>query len=141
LFKKRVLDAAAQSPAPVRSLVVAAEPATSVDVAAADILAELNKTLHEAGIELSFAELKDPVEDKLKRFGLLAQIGKNFFLPTIGSASSYVENDAVDRVDWEDQSWRASQRDVWQRGGTHYRTRRLASRTSRRGGSLDRRFQ
>jgi MFS superfamily sulfate permease-like transporter len=105
LFKKRVLDAAAQSPAPVRWLVVAAEPVTSVDVTAADTLAELDKTLHDAGIELSFAELKDPVKDKLKRFGLFAQIGKDFFFPTIGSAvSSYLENHAVDWVDWEDQS-------------------------------------
>jgi MFS superfamily sulfate permease-like transporter len=105
LFKKRVLDAVAQSPAPVRWLVVAAEPVSSVDVTAADTLAELDKTLNEAGIELSFAELKDPVKDKLKRFGLFAQIGKNFFFPTIGSAvSSYVENHAVDWVDWEDQN-------------------------------------
>jgi high affinity sulfate transporter 1 len=104
LFKKRVLDAAAQSPPPVRWLVVAAEPVTSVDVTAADTLAELDKTLQEAGIELSFAELKDPVKDKLKRFGLFAQIGKNFFFPTIGSAvSSYIANHAVDWVDWEDQ--------------------------------------
>jgi MFS superfamily sulfate permease-like transporter len=105
LFKKRVLEAAAQSPAPVRWLVVAAEPVTSVDVTAADALAELDKTLQEAGIELSFAELKDPVKDKLKRFGLFAQIGKDFFFPTIGSAvSSYLENHAVDWVDWEDRS-------------------------------------
>jgi MFS superfamily sulfate permease-like transporter len=104
LFKTRVLDAAAQSPAAVHWLVVAAEPVTSVDVTAADALAELYQTLHEAGIELSFAELKDPVKDKLKRFGLFAQIGKDSFFPTIGSAvSSYLENHAVDWVDWEDQ--------------------------------------
>jgi hypothetical protein len=60
--------------------------------------------LQEAGIELSFAELKDPVKDKLKRFGLFTQIGKDFFFPTLGSAvNSYLENHAVDWVDWEDQ--------------------------------------
>ena len=74
-FKERILDATARSHAPVRWLVVAAEPVTSVDVTAADTLAELDQTLHEAGIELCFAELKDPVKDKLKRFGLFAQIG------------------------------------------------------------------
>ena len=71
-FKERVLDALSKAPHPVRWLVVAAEPVTSVDVTAADIIAELDKTLHDAGIRLCFAELKDPVKDKLKRFGLFA---------------------------------------------------------------------
>jgi high affinity sulfate transporter 1 len=43
LFKERALDAAAKSPTPVRWLVVAAEPVTSVDVTAADILEELDR--------------------------------------------------------------------------------------------------
>ena len=42
LFQERVLDAVAASPTPVRWLVVAAEPVTSVDVTAADMLAELD---------------------------------------------------------------------------------------------------
>ena len=66
--------------APVRWLVVAAEPVTSVDVTAADMLAELERTLHAAGVELCFAEMKDPVKDKLKRFGLFARLGEEFFL-------------------------------------------------------------
>jgi high affinity sulfate transporter 1 len=104
LFKERVLDAAANSPTPVRWVVVAAEPVTSVDVTAADTLTELDQTLRDAGIELCFAELKDPVKDKLKRFGLFDQFGAGFFFPTIGAAvSSYLESHAVDWVDWEDQ--------------------------------------
>ena len=90
LFHDRVLDAVATSPTPVRWLVVAAEPVTSVDVTAADILAELDETLHAAGIELCFAEMKDPVKDKLKRFGLFARLGEESFFPTMGAAvSSY----------------------------------------------------
>jgi MFS superfamily sulfate permease-like transporter len=61
LFKERVLEVAANSPIPVRRLVVAAEPVTSIDVTAADILAELHQALSDRGIELRFAELKDPV--------------------------------------------------------------------------------
>jgi high affinity sulfate transporter 1 len=83
LFKQRVLDAAANSPSPVHWLVVAAEPVTSVDVTAADVLAELHQALDDAGIALRFAELKDPVKDKLRRFGFLAQLGEEFFFPTI----------------------------------------------------------
>ena len=105
LFKERVLDAVAKSPTPVRWLVVAAEPVTGVDVTAGDTVAELDNALHAMGIELCFAELKDPVKDKLKRFGLFAQLGENFFFPTIGVAvSRYLELHDVDWVDWEDQS-------------------------------------
>ena len=104
LFKDRVLDAAANSPTPVRWLVVAAEPVTSVDVTAADVLAELDRTLNEAGIELCFAELKDPVKDKLKRFGIFAQFGEDYFFPTVGAAvRSYLESHKVHWVDWEDR--------------------------------------
>lgn len=89
LFSDRVLDAVAASPTPVRWLVVAAEPVTSVDVTSADMLAELHQTLHEAGIELCVAEMKDPVKDKLQRFGLLAKFGESAFFPTVGSAVSH----------------------------------------------------
>jgi high affinity sulfate transporter 1 len=86
LFKDRVLDAVAMAPGGVEWLVVAAEPVTSVDVTAADALSELNETLRHAGTKLCFAELKDPVKDKLKRFGLFDQIGKGSFFATIGAA-------------------------------------------------------
>jgi MFS superfamily sulfate permease-like transporter len=104
LFTDRVLNAVAGSPTPVRWLVVAAEPVTSVDVTAADSLAELDDTLHAAGIELCFAEMKDPVKDKLKRFGLFARLGEETFFPTLGAAvSSYLATYPVDWVDWEDR--------------------------------------
>jgi high affinity sulfate transporter 1 len=104
LFQERILDAAATSPTPVSWLVVAAEPVTSVDVTAADTLVQLDETLHAAGIELCFAEMKDPVKDKLKRFGLFARLGEDFFFPTIGAAvSSYLKTHSVDWVDWEDR--------------------------------------
>jgi len=110
LFHDRVLDAVATSPTPVRWLVVAAEPVTSVDVTSADMLAALDETLHAVGIELCFAELKDPVKDKLKRFGLFTRIGEDFFFPTLGAAvNNYLKSYTVDWVDWEDRS--VSQRD------------------------------
>lgn len=104
LFYNRVLDAVATSPTPVHWLVVAAEPVTSVDVTSADMLDELDQTLRAAGIELCFAEMKDPVKDKLKRFGLFARLGDEFFFPTIGEAvSRYLGTYAVDWVDWEER--------------------------------------
>jgi high affinity sulfate transporter 1 len=104
LFRDRALDAVAASPTPVHWLVVAAEPVTSLDVTAADVVAELDETLHEAGIELCLAEVKDPVKDKLRRFGLFARLGEETLFPTLGAAvSRYLETHQVDWVDWEDR--------------------------------------
>ena len=97
LFHQRVLDAIAESPSPVRRIIVTAEPVTSIDVTSADMLAELEHSLAESGIELRFAEMKDPVKDKLKRFELFDRFGAADFYPTIGSAvDAYLEEHAVD---------------------------------------------
>jgi len=105
LFHNRVLEAVADSPTPVRWLVVAAEPVTSVDVTAADIVSELDDTLQAAGIKLCFAEMKDPVKDKLKRFGLFARFGQENFFATLGEAvSAYLTTHPIEWVDWEDRA-------------------------------------
>ena len=102
-FQHRVLNAVAASPTPVRRVVIAAEPVTSVDVTAADMLFELKEKMEKAGIELCFAEMKDPVKDRLKRFGLYVQLGPDVFFPTIGEAvSRYLVTYAEPWVDWED---------------------------------------
>ena len=85
-FHDRVLAAIAASPTPVRWLVVAAEPVTSVDVTSADALIELDDQLRAAGVQLSFAEMKDPVKDKLKRFGLMTRFSDQRFFATIEEA-------------------------------------------------------
>jgi high affinity sulfate transporter 1 len=103
-FQDRVLQAVAASPTPARRVVIAAEPVTSVDVTSADALAELDDKLDAAGIEMCFAELKDPVKDKLKRFGLYERFGEKFFFPTIGEAvDAYLKTYNVEWVDWEDR--------------------------------------
>jgi MFS superfamily sulfate permease-like transporter len=100
LFEDRALDAVAAAPTPVRWLLVAAEPVTSVDVTAADALAELDGTLRAAGVELCFAELKDPVKDKLKRFGLFSRFGEEHFFPTIDAAvDGYLQTHAEEWAD------------------------------------------
>ncbi len=105
LFRERVLDAVASSPTPVRWLVVAAEPVTSVDVTAADAVRELDDTLHAAGIEMCFAEMKDPVKDKLKRFGLFTLLGEQTFFATLGDAvRAYLATHPVEWVDGDDRT-------------------------------------
>jgi hypothetical protein len=62
-------------------------------------------TLHAARIELCVAEMKDPVKDKLKRFGLFARLGEAVFFPTIDAAvGSYLATHPVEWDDWEDRS-------------------------------------
>jgi len=86
LFQQRLMEAVEASPTPVRRVVVAAEPVTSVDVTSADMLRELCQNLAQQGIALHFAEMKDPVRDKLKRFELARLFPDNHFHPTVGSA-------------------------------------------------------
>ncbi|QRQ85506.1 SulP family inorganic anion transporter [Cupriavidus oxalaticus] len=85
LFQERLMEAIDASPTPVRRVVVAAEPVTSVDVTSADMLRELSEILRTRGVALHFAEMKDPVRDKLKRFELMEAFGDKFH-PTVGSA-------------------------------------------------------
>ena len=102
LFQERVLAAIAAAPAPVHWCVVAAEPVTSVDVTAADVVAELDDKLHAAGVELCFAEMKDPVKDKLKRFGLFSRFGAETFYATLGEAvKAYLQTHDVEWAHWE----------------------------------------
>ncbi len=97
LFSQRVLEAVARSPTPVRRIIVSAEPVTSIDVTSADVLAELEQALRAAGVELRFAEMKDPVKDKLRRFGLLDHFGAPNFYPTLGAAvDAYLDEHTVD---------------------------------------------
>jgi high affinity sulfate transporter 1 len=103
-FHEHVLMAINASPTPVRWFVVAAEPVTSVDVTAADVLVELDDELRRAGIELVFAEMKDPVKDKLKRFGLFERFGEGHFFMTLGQAvDAYIKASGVEWVDWEER--------------------------------------
>jgi MFS superfamily sulfate permease-like transporter len=99
LFQERVLHAIEESPTPVKRLIVTAEPVTSIDVTSADVLADLQHKLSSAGIELHFAEMKDPVKDKLRRFEILDLFDRKIFHPTIGAAvDDYLEDS---KVDWK----------------------------------------
>jgi high affinity sulfate transporter 1 len=53
-----------------RWIVIAAESVTDVDVTACDMLMKLSDDLQTRGIELMFAELQDPVRQKIERYEL-----------------------------------------------------------------------
>ena len=103
VFEERVQHAIALAPTPTKWVIVAAEPVTDVDVTAADMLADLDKKLHDAGMDLCFAEMKGPVKDILKRYGLFDSFGNENFFPTIGQAvDQYLVSHKVDWQDWDE---------------------------------------
>ena len=97
LFHERLREAIASSPQPLRRIIVTAEPVTGIDVTSADMLDELEQSLRASGIELRFAEMKDPVKDMLKRLELFERFGAESFYPTLGAAiDAYLKEHAVD---------------------------------------------
>ena len=105
VFREHVLEAVADAPTPTKWVVVAAEPVTDIDTTAADALSALDDDLQKAGIELCFAEMKDPVKDRLKRYGLFTKLGSHLFFPTLGQAvDAYVETHEVDWTDWDEST-------------------------------------
>jgi MFS superfamily sulfate permease-like transporter len=85
-------------------VVVAAEPVTDVDLTAAAMLGDLITELAAGGVSLVMAELKDPVKDRLKRYGLYDRVGVDRVYTTLGSAvDGYVDATGVDWTDWEER--------------------------------------
>lgn len=103
IFHNHVLAAIASAPTRTRWVVVAAGPVTDVDLTAADVLQNLDQDLKREGIELCFAEMKGPVKDRLKHYGLFCEIGAESFFPTLGQAvDRYLEATGVEWVDWDE---------------------------------------
>jgi high affinity sulfate transporter 1 len=84
-FRDEVRRLARTDPPPIW-IVIAAEPVTDVDTTASDVLEELDSSLNAQGIALVFAEMKDPVRQKIERYGLARKIEARHFFPTIGAA-------------------------------------------------------
>jgi high affinity sulfate transporter 1 len=105
VFGEHVRQAIADAPTPTKWVVVAAEPVTDIDVTAAEALSALDDDLQRAGIELGFAEMKDPVKDRLKQYGLFTKLGIELFFPTLGQAvDAYLEAHPVEWLDWEESA-------------------------------------
>ena len=81
-FRDQIRLLAAAEPRP-SWIVIAAEPITDVDTTAADMLKDLDEELNAAGTSLVFAELKDPVRDKLERYELVGPLDPAHFFPTL----------------------------------------------------------
>ncbi len=84
-FRDQIRGLAAAEPRP-RWIVIAAEPITDVDTTAADMLKDLDEELNAEGTSLVFAELKDPVREKLERYELVGPLEPAHFFPTLDAA-------------------------------------------------------
>jgi len=105
VFREHVLQTIADAPTPTKWIVVAAEPVTDIDITAAEVLSALDDDLAKFGIELCFAEMKDPAKDRLKRYGLFDKLGPDLFFPTVGKAvDCYLETHQVEWRDWEESA-------------------------------------
>lgn len=70
----------------VHTVILAAEPITDIDTTAIDELLELDDFLATRGILLIFAEMKGPVKDKLRAYGLTGRFPPARFAATVGEA-------------------------------------------------------
>jgi high affinity sulfate transporter 1 len=104
VFRDRVRRRIEEAGAPVRWVVIAAEPITDIDTTAAAMLDDLESELEARGITLGFAELKDPVKARLRRYGALTRVGDDRVFPTVGTAvSGYLRATGQAWTDWEEK--------------------------------------
>ncbi|KVT71572.1 transporter [Burkholderia ubonensis] len=89
IFCEHLHAALRHAPSPASRVVVAAEPVTDIDVSAADRLVALADELRERGIALCFAEMKGPVKDRLRAYGLFDTFGEANFFPTVTDAVAH----------------------------------------------------
>jgi high affinity sulfate transporter 1 len=82
IFREMVQRRIAEAPDRPDWVLIAAEPITDVDTTAAEMLADLDEDLNAHHIHLVFAELKDPVKDRMILYGLLETIERRHFYPT-----------------------------------------------------------
>lgn len=70
----------------VRTVILAAEPITDIDTTAIEELLELDDFLASRGATLIFAEMKGPVKDHLRDYGLSRRFPPERFARTVGEA-------------------------------------------------------
>jgi MFS superfamily sulfate permease-like transporter len=95
LFRDLIRQLVVQSQPKPFWILVSAEPVTDIDTSAADVLVDLDMELNSQGIHLVFAELKDPVKDKIVSYGLLETIDQRHFYATIQTAVAAFRNEVM----------------------------------------------
>ena len=98
-FVDGVKKAIGTRPEPIIWIVLAAEPITDIDTSAAEALDRLLDDLEVESVQLVMAELKGPVKDRLRSYGIYDRLGDDRFFATVGSAvNGYLK---ASGVKWE----------------------------------------
>jgi len=72
-------------------VILQCEAITDIDVTAAEMLEQLDNELNSIGVHLAFAELRDRLQDLVRRYGLLETLDRERFYPTLKAAVREVE--------------------------------------------------
>ena len=103
-FTDGVKKAIVASEGPITWIVLAAEPITDIDTSAAEAFDHLLDDLEVESVQLVFAELKGPVKDRLRSYGLYERLGDERFFTTVGAAvHGYLSVSGMEWVDWSDE--------------------------------------
>ncbi len=102
-FSRRVKRHIAARVEPIHRVLIAAEPITDVDSTGAESLFDLVEELRLAGVSVGIAELKGPVKDRLRRYGLYDRIGdENFYSSLDHAVTDFLLKKGHDPLRWVD---------------------------------------
>ena len=74
-----------------RWVVVQCEAITDIDVTAAEMLEQLDIELNAVGVTMAFAELRSRLQDLVRRYGLLENLERDHFYPTLRAAIEAID--------------------------------------------------
>lgn len=103
IFDDYVRRVVTEAGSEVRTVILAAEPITDIDTTAVEELLELDDFLASRGVTLIFAEMKGPVKDHLRDYGLNRRFPPERFADTVGEAVD--EATGTLRGDLEGTEW------------------------------------
>jgi MFS superfamily sulfate permease-like transporter len=86
VLRSRAEELINQSPVPLHGFILDASAIFDVDLAACEVLSELNKDLRARGIRLLIANLQGPVRDRLLRGWEVAATDPDIFFSGLGAA-------------------------------------------------------
>ncbi len=102
LFAERVAESIRARAERTQWVIVAAEPITDIDTTGAETLNRVLDDLDAVGVTVAFAEVKGPVKDLLRRYGIYERVGEEHVFPTLGTAiRAYLREDrhGLDRLE------------------------------------------
>jgi MFS superfamily sulfate permease-like transporter len=77
-------------------IVLQCEAITDIDVTAAEVLKVLDEELNDRGVHLAFVELRDRLQDLVRRYGLHTTLDQEHIYPNIAQALDEIANVAQD---------------------------------------------